>query len=100
MRNTLQVLATIKANSAGVSELRGLLRSAVKKFRAEPGCEGYVLLEDRKQPGRFLTYETWRDEASLAAHMKSPTMTALTPQLKTLIDGEIKQDLLAVLVES
>jgi quinol monooxygenase YgiN len=78
--------------------LRAVLLPAVEKFRAEPGCEGYTLLEDRNAPGRFLTYETWTDEVALAAHTKFPTMTALGPKMKELLAGEIKQDFLSLVV--
>ncbi|RYF09273.1 MAG: antibiotic biosynthesis monooxygenase [Oxalobacteraceae bacterium] len=98
MTTTLQIVATMVAKLATADELRATLIPAVAKFRAEPGCSAYVLLEDRKQPGRFMTYETWTDEAALAAHMKSPTMVALGPKMKELLDGEIKQDFLSVLV--
>jgi hypothetical protein len=30
------------------------------------------ILEDRKQAGRFLTFETWTGQAALDAHMTTP----------------------------
>ena len=98
MKNTLQIVATLEAKSAGADELRSLLIPAVTAFRAEPGCNAYVLLEDRKQAGRFMTYETWSDEAALAQHMKSAAMKALAPKMKELLKGEVKQDFLSILV--
>ena len=100
MTTTLQIIATLVAKPSKATELRSLLKPAVAQFRAEPGCEGYILLEDRKQEGRFLTYETWTDEAALKAHMHSPTMKALGPKMKELLDGEIKQDFLSILVSA
>jgi quinol monooxygenase YgiN len=44
--------------------------------RKEPGCKHYSLLEDRKQAGRFLTFETWTDQAAIEAHMTTPAMKA------------------------
>ena len=93
----LQIVATLLAKSGKVDALRDALTPAVDKFRQEPGCEGYILLEDRKRAGRFLTYETWVDEKALAAHMESPAMKALAPTMQELLDGDIKQDFLTVL---
>ena len=98
MKSKLHIVATMAAKSGSEDQLRSTLEPAIAKFRAEPGCEGYVLLEDRKKPGRFMTYETWTDEAALAEHMTSPTMKSLGPAMKELLSGEIKQDFLSVLV--
>ena len=100
MKKYLQIIATLVAKKAHADEVRNLLTPAVKDFRAEPGCLGYVLMEDRKHAGRFMTYETWQDEAALKAHMHSPTMEKLGPLLKELLDGEIKQDFLTVLAQA
>lgn len=99
MDSTLKIVATIVASPGQADALREALLPAVKAFRSEPGCEAYTLLEDRKQAGRFMTYETWTDEAALAAHMKSPAMKALEPVMKSLVAGEIKQDFLSTLAD-
>lgn len=99
MNDSLRIVATVVAKPGAADPLRAMLLPAVDAFRAEPGCGGYILHEDSKQPGRFVTYESWADEASLAAHMKAPAMTKLGPQLQPLLAEEIAQDFLAVLVE-
>ncbi len=81
----LLVVATVVAKPDRADELRRLLRTAVAAFRQEDGCLGYLLYEDRRRPGRFVTYETWRDQGALDAHMTSPTMTAAGPQLPALL---------------
>ena len=100
MNKKLQVIATMVAKASKAAELRQLLEPAVPQFRAESGCEGYILLEDKKHSGRFVTYETWKDEAALKAHMSSPALKALEPQLKELLEGPLEQELLTVLVAS
>lgn len=89
----LHVVATLVSQDGKADELRAILLSAVEQFRQEDGCLAYTLLEDRKQPGRFVTHECWRDEAALAAHMKTPLMAKLAPRLPELLDGEMQQDL-------
>lgn len=97
MEAKLQIVATLVAKSGKADALRAALTPAVDAFRGEPGCEGYILLEDRKRAGRFLTYETWVDEKALADHMQSPAMKALAPTMEELLDGAIQQDFLIVL---
>ena len=46
--------------------------SSVSPAGKEPGCKHASLLEDRKQAGRFLTFETWADQAAVGAHMITP----------------------------
>lgn len=98
MTTPLHIIATLMAKPSHADALRQLLEPAVPKFRAEPGCQGYVLLEDLKHPGRFVTYETWIDEAALQAHMHSPTMQALAPQMGELLVGPLRQEFLSVVV--
>lgn len=99
MTTELKIVATLVAKPGFEDQLRQLLEPAVHAFRQEPGCQGYALLEDRHQAGRFLTYETWADESALKQHMASPAMKALQPKLKDLLQGDIKQDFLSLLVE-
>ncbi|MDM0106027.1 putative quinol monooxygenase [Variovorax sp. J22R24] len=98
MANSLRIVATLVARSGSEDKVRALLAPAVHAFRLDPGCEGYILLEDRERPGRFMTYETWANEAALVRHMKSPTMMALAPRLKELLESAIRQDFFTVVV--
>ena len=85
LSKSLFVVATIVAKPGRADDLRQLLMPAVATFRTEDGCLFYTLYEDLKQPGRFVTHESWRDMAALDAHMASPTMTAAGPQLADLL---------------
>lgn len=98
MTTPLQVIATLVAKDGAQDRLRQALLPAIARFRAEPGCLAYALLEDHRRPGRFMTYETWADDAALAAHMTSPTMTELGPLMKASLEGGVSQDFLSVLV--
>ena len=85
MTQSLFVVATIVAKPDQADAMRALLLPAVEAFRKEDGCISYLLYEDANQAGRFVTYETWRDQAALDAHMVSPTMQAAGPQLPALL---------------
>ena len=95
----LYVVAIMTAKPNKADDLRALLLPATQAFRNEDGCKSYTLHEDEKRPGRFVTYETWRDHATLAAHMVSPTMKEAGPKLKDILEGEMEQYLLATLLQ-
>ena len=94
----LVIVATIVSKDGKADALRDALLPAIEKFRQEDGCLGYTLLEDRKRPGRFITYERWRDEAALHAHMSSAAMQTLAPVIPELVGEDVAQDFLEVLV--
>jgi quinol monooxygenase YgiN len=94
----LYIVATMTSRDDKVEALRNVLRPATEAFRQEEGCLAYTLLEDQKRPGRFMTYERWRDAAALEAHMSSPTMEKLKPLLPDLLGEPLKQDFLDALL--
>ncbi len=99
MEQNLYVTAVLSSKPDRADELRELLVSATPAFRQEDGCLAYALHEDMKRPGRFVTYEMWRDQEALAAHMQSPTMQSAEPRLKELMQGEMQQYLLRTLLQ-
>ncbi|WP_336973783.1 putative quinol monooxygenase [Sphingobium aromaticiconvertens] len=99
MTDDLYVVAILTSKPDKADALRDLLIPATEAFRQEDGCRAYSLHEDIKRPGRFMTYEVWRDEAALAAHMESPTMKAATPELGAILEGEMEQHLLGTLLQ-
>lgn len=86
----LHVVAILTGKPDQADALRTVLLPVIPLFRAEDGCTGYTLHEDEKRPGRFLTYEVWRDQAALDAHMKSPAMLATEPKLAGLLEREME----------
>jgi quinol monooxygenase YgiN len=93
----LVVIAELVSKPDKADELRDIMVPFVEGARKEPGCEHYTLLEDRKQPGRFLTYEIWTDEAALEAHMHTPAIKAATPKLADILAAPFTQAMLKVL---
>ncbi|MBU2358172.1 MAG: antibiotic biosynthesis monooxygenase [Alphaproteobacteria bacterium] len=90
----LYIVATLVAKPDQADRLREMLTGAAPDFRAEDGCMGYTVLEDAGRPGRFMTYERWRDRAAADAHMQTPLMGTLLPQLPDILAEEFKQDFL------
>lgn len=77
----LYVIAELVAKPDQANALRDLMVPFVAGARHEPGCKHYSLLEDKSQPGRFLTFETWADAAALEGHMSTPEIKAISPKL-------------------
>lgn len=96
----LVVIAELVSKPDRADDLRNIMVPFVEGARKEPGCEHYTLLEDRKTPGRFLTYEIWTDEASLAAHMQTPAIKAAVPKLTDILAQPFTQAMLKTLSAS
>ncbi|MDQ6648317.1 MAG: antibiotic biosynthesis monooxygenase [Pseudomonadota bacterium] len=99
MTQDLYVVAILTAKPGKADDLRALLLPAVEAFRQEDGCSAYALHEDTERPGRFVSYEVWRDRGALDQHMTSPTMREATQKLKDLLEKEMEQYLLELLLQ-
>jgi quinol monooxygenase YgiN len=92
--DALYVIAELVAKPDKADDLRKLLVEFVAGARKEPGCKHYSLLEDRKQAGRFLTFETWADQAAIEAHMTTPAIKAAGPKLEPILAKPFTQEFL------
>ncbi len=72
----LQVVAVIAAKRGAEKEVAAALHTLVEPTRAEEGCIAYELYESVATPGTFVTIETWRGQADLDAHLKTPHIAA------------------------
>ena len=45
-----------------------VMRELAEASRQEPGCEAYVPCRDPEDPGSFLFYEQYRDQAAFEEH--------------------------------
>src|SRR6516164_8893168 len=79
------VIAEIVSKKDKADDLRGLLVPFAEKSAKEPGCLVYTLMEVIGEPGRFLTFERWKDKAALEAHMVTPDINAIVPKLEPVL---------------
>ena len=86
----ISVSAQIKAKAGHEEEIRVILHELVAPSRAESGCEVYHLLEDKKSPGSFSTYEEWENVKSLEAHLAGEVAKAALSKAQPMLDGEMK----------
>ena len=68
MTKLLTVVAEMQAKPGKEDELRTVLLSLIEPTRKEEGCVQYNLHEHKSQPGRFVFYENWASEETLAKH--------------------------------
>ena len=85
------VIAELVSKPDQADALRAIMVPFVAGARKEPGCLHYSLLEDMKQPGRFLTFETWANEDALKAHMVTPEIKAAVPKLEPVLAKPFSQ---------
>ncbi len=85
MSEPLHVIAEIVAKPELADAARKLLGDFAAGSRKEPGCFGYVLYEVEGEPGRFMTFETWADQAAIDTHMSTPQIQAALPVIGPML---------------
>ena len=68
-RDTLRVIARVKARADKVDELRSVLSSLVEPTQKEPGCLSYNLLQNNEDPTDFTLVEEWESNTALESHI-------------------------------
>ena len=80
---TYDISAEIEATGvATLPETEAALRRLVEQTQTEPGCLRFEIRQDRDEPTRFTLWESWANEAALAAHFDYP-------HTKSVIDAGI-----------
>jgi quinol monooxygenase YgiN len=65
------VIAKWRARSGCEEEIEGVLRELAPASRAEPGCRRYLVTRSATEPGRYVLFEEYDDEAAFQAHRES-----------------------------
>jgi quinol monooxygenase YgiN len=94
------VIAELVSKPDQADALRAIMVPFVAGARKEPGCLHYSLLEDLKQPERFLTFETWANEDALKAHMVTPEIKAAVPKLEPVLAKPFSQIFLSMVSDA
>ena len=64
-------LMNMRAQPGRGAELAALLLQVANGLRGTPGCEVYLINQDRADPDRVVVMEVWADEESPAAALAS-----------------------------
>jgi quinol monooxygenase YgiN len=86
-KKVVTVIATFQAKPGKAAELQQALTGLVAPTRQEAGCLNYDLHLHPEDPAKFLFHENWTSKAHLDAHLQSPHIKALLPQLPELAVG-------------
>ena|SRR5829696_3332180 len=92
MKNTLTVVATVRAAQGKGDALAGLLIEQAAAVRgSEPGCLAYRVHRSTTDPELFLFYETYVDDAAFELHRQSPHVAAYRErrQREALVEGAV-----------
>ncbi len=89
----LTVIAVLKAKEGKEKELENALSGIVNKVEAEEGTLAYALHRAKKEPGKFLFYEKYKDKAALSAHSSTPYFIELFGTIGPLLDGNPSIDI-------
>lgn len=77
----------VKPNKIDVAQ--SLFASIVPPSVNEAGCVFYDLYQDKEDACKFVFIEEWTDMASLDAHLVSPHILALKPELEDLLTSPL-----------
>jgi quinol monooxygenase YgiN len=91
------VVAKLRAKAGSEASLEQALRAMVPKVRDESGTLSYVLHRSVREPGVFVFYEIYQDQAALDAHTKTPHFKGLVAAVGPLLDGRMHADVLVEL---
>jgi quinol monooxygenase YgiN len=80
----LIIIAESIAKPGHEDELRKQLLTLIGPSRAEPGCVQYTLHENPAEPGKFLFYEIWKDDAAFEYHTKTQHFIEFGPKVKDI----------------
>lgn len=79
--------ATMKALPNCREKVASLLTALADNVRAEPGCERFVIYVHEKDPSLFHIEESYKNEASFQAHMKTEHGKLFNKVIETLVEG-------------
>ena len=85
----IAVVAVARAKPGTEQELAAAFAAAIPLYRAEQGCEQYVVHVSDDQPGVYTYYERWSSGADLIRHMEHPALQAYAKTFSRNLDFEI-----------
>ena len=87
MANEVRVVLRLRARPDTVERLMPVIMELAAQSENEDGCNAYKVFQNQSDPLDFVLYETWRDQASLDAHLTTPHVQQAFAQGLPLLDG-------------
>lgn len=86
---SIHVFATVTPQAEHLAAAEQILREAVAQSRQEPGCLRYDLFKTVQGAPAFQFFETYVDQAALAAHAQSAHFQTLKDKITPLLAAPI-----------
>ncbi|MEO6205194.1 MAG: putative quinol monooxygenase [Mycobacteriales bacterium] len=86
-RTVLVVIATLTGKPDKRAEIDAALSTAAAASRTETGCLSYSFCRDLEDADRYISVETWVDQAALDAHFGTPHLAELLGKAPDLLVG-------------
>jgi quinol monooxygenase YgiN len=87
-KDTLRVVARVKARPGKVNELLSVLSSLVEPTCKESGCLKYELLQNNEDPTDFTLIEEWQNNTALESHFATKHFKDALSKLPNLVAAE------------
>ena len=82
------VIAVIKALAGKEEEMESAMRDMVSKVQSEEEATlAYALHRAQGEPGKFMFYEKYKDQAAFEHHSTTPYIRELFDKIGPLVDG-------------
>jgi len=88
-RETVRVIARLKAKPGKEGELRSLAAALLAPTRTEAGCIRYELLENDADPAELTFVEEWQSENALQAHLATAHVQYALSRCPDLLVGNL-----------
>jgi quinol monooxygenase YgiN len=90
----IKVIAKFTVKSDSIDTFKTITAKMIEPTRAEAGCLSYKLYQDQNDPTLFIFVEEWESGAALDAHLNSPTLVELGPQLEQTYAKDLELNIL------
>ena len=93
------IVAEVHAKPGKEAELRAATRPLIAQVRGDPKNLVYFLQEDRADPGHFIFYEIFANQADFEAHNSMSYVKDWFAKLPELAQGDVKVKRMKVLTD-
>ena len=83
-------IAMLKAKPGKEKSVEEILKGIVPNVQNEKGASKYILHRSKSDPGQFLFYEEYADQAAVDFHNSTVYFKELGTNLNGLLDGDPK----------
>ena len=81
------LIAELMARDGCESQVRSILAEYATDVRAEPGNQVFDCYQTQEEPGRFVVYEIYDNEAAFEAHLSAPKNAEINHRLAAVTEG-------------